>query len=75
MYVKVKLKPIEIEIPDHMVPIIAREEFDVLTEEQKLFAGYTITNLIQSRISRFSQIYDVGKIAFIKDQLGLTNEK
>lgn len=75
MYVKVKLKPIEIEIPDHMIPRIAREEFDVLTEEENLHPDYTVTNLIQSRISRFSQIYDTGKTAFIKDQLGLTNEK
>lgn len=75
MIIKVKLDPVEIELSPEAVRDIAEQEIKTLTDRDIITADYRIRDLVDLRIQRLCHMYDKGKMDFIREQLGITDEE
>ena len=72
--IKIELESFEIWIPEEVGLRIAEEEFNKLTAYD-MRMDHTIVQFVEKYIRRLVHQYDAGREDFIRDRLGLTDEK
>jgi hypothetical protein len=75
MVIVIKPEPFEIDVPGDIALRIAKEEFQELTESNLITFDCSIRMLIERRIYRIIYQYDAGKMDFIRERLGITDEE
>lgn len=75
MLYQVKLEPIEIEIPADCERRIVEEEVKRLGFDMNITMYTALRELVINRINRIIKEYDSKKMDYIREQLGLTDEK
>ena len=72
--IKIELESFEIWIPEEVAIRIAEKEFNRLTAYD-MRMDHTILQLVEKYIRRLVLQYDAGREDYIRDKLGLTDEK